>query len=85
MLVYMFVQKKYLVKRSRAFMWIITLNFINTAFDIFASNLLNYIIADPSLKDKYLLLAKEITPEKRSILEPHPCSITRSGPCPSSM
>lgn len=57
MLVYMFVQKKYLVKRSRAFMWIITLNFINTAFDIFASNLLNYIIADPSLKDKYLLLA----------------------------
>lgn len=57
MLIYLLVQKKYVIRRSRIFIGIILLNIINTAFDILASNFLNIIIQNPELKDEYLLLA----------------------------
>ena len=61
MLVYMLVQKKFSLKRSRIFMSIIVLNIIATVLDIVASNLLNRIIDDPTLKGDYLYLANALS------------------------
>ena len=56
MFIYMFVQKKYLLKRSRTFMIVIGLSIVNTACDIYASTLLNRI-NDAATASKYLATA----------------------------
>ena len=60
-LIYMFVQKRYSIKRSRVFIGIIVLNMINTACDISASSLLNKIIDNPNPSHKMVLLANALS------------------------
>ena len=57
MLVYMFVQKRYSIRRSRVFIGILLLNIVSTMLDIYASRMLNIIVSDKEYTNKQLVIA----------------------------